>query len=184
LVPALVLGDTSGLDPEMTRDFQTTGLTHLTAVSGANLTLLLGFLLTTARWIRVRGWWLRVVGLAQRAVVSRNPSSSVRFAPDTAVKWVSLRKRQVIKQSPEESGPVSARTPSRARDHHCTERDPKMKRIQLAAGNISKTDSLTIELMEASDPCRDHDYQAGRGHLRRMPRRDRRQAVRERNTLQ
>ena len=64
LVPALVLGDTSGLDPELTRDFQTTGLTHLTAVSGANLTLLLGFLLTTARWIRVRGWWLRVVGLA------------------------------------------------------------------------------------------------------------------------
>ena len=93
--------------------------------------------------------------------MSRNPSSSVRFAPDTAVKWVSLRKRQVIKQSPEESGPVSARTPSRARDHHCTERDPKMKRIQLAAGNISKTDSLTIELIEASDPCRDHDHQAG-----------------------
>jgi competence protein ComEC len=29
LVPALVLGDTSGLDAELTRDFQTTGLTHL-----------------------------------------------------------------------------------------------------------------------------------------------------------
>jgi competence protein ComEC len=64
LVPALVLGDTSGLDAELTRDFQSTGLTHLTAVSGANLTLLLAFLLTVARWVGVRGWWLRGVGLA------------------------------------------------------------------------------------------------------------------------
>jgi competence protein ComEC len=64
LVPALVLGDTSGLDAELTQDFQTTGLTHLTAVSGANLTLLLAFLLTVARWAGFRGWWLRAVGLA------------------------------------------------------------------------------------------------------------------------
>jgi competence protein ComEC len=64
LLPALVLGDTSGLDAELARDFQSTGLTHLTAVSGANLTLLLAFLLTVARWVGVRGWWLRGVGLA------------------------------------------------------------------------------------------------------------------------
>ena len=64
LVPALVLGDTSGLDAELTQDFQATGLAHLTAVSGANLTLLLAFLLTVARWVGVRGWWLRAVGLA------------------------------------------------------------------------------------------------------------------------
>jgi competence protein ComEC len=30
LVPALVLGDTSGLDAGLTRDFQTTGLLHVT----------------------------------------------------------------------------------------------------------------------------------------------------------
>ncbi len=64
LVPALVLGDTSGLDAALAQDFQATGLTHLTAVSGANLTLLLAFLLTLARWVGVRGWWLRIVGLA------------------------------------------------------------------------------------------------------------------------
>jgi competence protein ComEC len=64
LVPALVLGDTSGLDAELTQDFQATGLAHLTAVSGANLTLLLAFLLTVARWVGLRGWWLRAVGLA------------------------------------------------------------------------------------------------------------------------
>jgi competence protein ComEC len=64
LVPALVLGDTSGLDTTLTEDFASTGLTHLTAVSGANLTLLLAFLLTVARWIGLRGWNLRIVGLA------------------------------------------------------------------------------------------------------------------------
>jgi competence protein ComEC len=63
LVPALVLGDTSGLEQALTENFKSTGLTHLTAVSGANLTLLLAFLLTVARWIGLRGWTLRIVGL-------------------------------------------------------------------------------------------------------------------------
>jgi competence protein ComEC len=63
LVPALVLGDTSAMTPELTADFGTTGLTHLTAVSGANLTLLLAFLLIIARWAGVRGWALRLLGL-------------------------------------------------------------------------------------------------------------------------
>jgi competence protein ComEC len=64
LVPALVLGDTSSFDADLAQDFQSTGLAHLTAVSGANLTLLLAFLLTVARWVGVRAWWLRVLGLA------------------------------------------------------------------------------------------------------------------------
>jgi competence protein ComEC len=63
LVPALVVGDTSGLTPELEQEFAATGLTHLTAVSGANLTLLLAFLLTASRWIGVRGWGLRLIGL-------------------------------------------------------------------------------------------------------------------------
>ncbi len=68
LVPALVLGDTSQLTPELQAVFRTAGLTHLTAVSGANLTLLLAFLLLGARWVGVRGWWLRAVGLLGVAV--------------------------------------------------------------------------------------------------------------------
>lgn len=64
LVPALVLGDTSRMTDDLRTDFQTTGLTHLTAVSGANLTLLLAFLQVSARWLGVRGWWLRGVGAA------------------------------------------------------------------------------------------------------------------------
>ena len=63
LVPALVLGDTSAMTDELQQSFQATGLTHLTAVSGANLTLLLAFLLFAAKWLGVRGSWLRVVGL-------------------------------------------------------------------------------------------------------------------------
>ena len=63
LVPALVLGDTSQMTTRITDDLRVTGLTHLTAVSGANLTLLLAFLLLFARWLGVRGWWLRAVGL-------------------------------------------------------------------------------------------------------------------------
>lgn len=63
LVPALVVGDTSGLSAELKAEFAVTGLSHLTAVSGANLTLLLAFVLTAARWAGVRGWWLRALGL-------------------------------------------------------------------------------------------------------------------------
>ncbi|GAB3913101.1 membrane protein [Microlunatus endophyticus] len=64
LVPSLVLGDTSAITDSIKDDFLTTGLTHLTAVSGANLALMLAFLVVLARWIGVRGWWLRVIGLA------------------------------------------------------------------------------------------------------------------------
>lgn len=63
LVPALVVGDTSQQTEAVVETFRTTGLTHLTAVSGANLTLLLAFLLTAARWVGVRGRWLYLVGL-------------------------------------------------------------------------------------------------------------------------
>jgi len=64
LVPALVDGDDTGLDPALADDFRTTGLTHLLAVSGTNLTLVVGFALVVARWLRVRGRWLYAVGAA------------------------------------------------------------------------------------------------------------------------
>ena len=63
LVPALVTGDDAGLSDELEEDFRTTGLTHLTAVSGTNLTLVLGFLLAVARGVGVRARGLLVVGL-------------------------------------------------------------------------------------------------------------------------
>lgn len=63
LVPALVVGDDAGLPVGLEQDFRTTGLTHLTAVSGTNLTLVVGFLLLLARTVGVRRRWLTVVGL-------------------------------------------------------------------------------------------------------------------------
>jgi len=63
LVPALVMGDESGLSEELGDDFRTTGLTHLSAVSGTNLTLLLAFVLPFSRLIGVRARGLTVVGL-------------------------------------------------------------------------------------------------------------------------
>ncbi|MFC7493514.1 MULTISPECIES: ComEC/Rec2 family competence protein [unclassified Nocardioides] len=62
LVPALVDGDDAGLDEGLAEDFRTAGLTHLLAVSGTNLTLVVGFLLVLARWAGVRGRGLLVVG--------------------------------------------------------------------------------------------------------------------------
>ncbi|MGO4957102.1 ComEC/Rec2 family competence protein [Luteococcus sp. Sow4_B9] len=61
LLPSLVVGDTSRLDPALEEDFQATGLTHLTAVSGTNLTLMLVFASMLVRWIGVRGWWIRAI---------------------------------------------------------------------------------------------------------------------------
>ena len=45
LVPALVDGDDAAMPDDVVLDFQTTGLTHLLAVSGSNLTLVLAFVL-------------------------------------------------------------------------------------------------------------------------------------------
>ncbi|MDR2973812.1 MAG: ComEC/Rec2 family competence protein [Propionibacteriaceae bacterium] len=61
LIPALVVGDTSAMSATVVDDFTTTGLTHLTAVSGANLAVLLAFLSTLARRAGVRGTGLTLV---------------------------------------------------------------------------------------------------------------------------
>jgi competence protein ComEC len=53
LLPGLVVGDTSRLDPGLADDFRATGLTHLVAVSGANVAILTGLVLLLARWCRI-----------------------------------------------------------------------------------------------------------------------------------
>ena len=83
LVPALVDGDDAGLPDELEEDFRTTGLTHLTAVSGTNLTLVVGALLLLARALRVRGRGLTVVGLVGIAgfvLLARTEPSVLRAA--------------------------------------------------------------------------------------------------------
>lgn len=62
LVPSLVVGDLRFMTDELREDFVVTGLTHLTAVSGANLSILASFCMIAARWAGVRGRWLTLVG--------------------------------------------------------------------------------------------------------------------------
>lgn len=64
LVPALVVGDESRMPPQLVEDFRTAGLSHLTAVSGTNLTILLAFVLGAARWAGLRSWGVPFLGVA------------------------------------------------------------------------------------------------------------------------
>ncbi|MFT4288003.1 ComEC/Rec2 family competence protein [Nocardioides sp.] len=93
LVPALVDGDDSRLPVPLAEDFRTTGLTHLLAVSGTNLTLVVGFLLIVARWCGVRGRWLYLVGAAGIVgfiLLARTEPSVVRAAAMGAVGLVAM----------------------------------------------------------------------------------------------
>ena len=80
MLPALVLGDTSAVTAQTTAEFRTSGLTHLTAVSGANVTIVCGAVLLTAAMVGPR----LAVGLAGLALVAFvivvQPSASVMRA--------------------------------------------------------------------------------------------------------
>ena len=83
LVPALVVGDTSKVDAAMEESFRAAGLLHVMAVSGSNLTLLLAFLLTTAKLLGIRGRLLHAVtasGVLVFVVLCRTEPSVVRAA--------------------------------------------------------------------------------------------------------
>jgi competence protein ComEC len=93
LVPALVDGDDAGVDAELQESFRVTGLTHLLAVSGTNLTLVLGSLLAMARWCRIRGRWLLPVALAGIVgfvLIARTEPSVLRAAVMGTVGLVAL----------------------------------------------------------------------------------------------
>ncbi len=83
LVPALVDGDDAGMPGELHEAFRTSGLTHLLAVSGTNLTLVVGGLLLLARAVGVRARGLVVVGalgVAGFVLLARAEPSVVRAA--------------------------------------------------------------------------------------------------------
>lgn len=83
LVPALVVGDEQQVPDDLRDDMRATGLTHLTAVSGANVAIVLGALLGLARWSGLRSYALPVVGASAVlvfVVVARPQPSVVRAA--------------------------------------------------------------------------------------------------------
>ena len=79
LLPGLVEGDTSGLDPQLRNDFRVTGLTHLVAVSGTNVSVVLAAALVVCGWCRIGLRWRPVVALVVLVafVVLARPSPSV-----------------------------------------------------------------------------------------------------------
>ena len=60
LVPGLVVGDTANLSPRVSDEFRVAGMTHLLAVSGANLAIVAGAVLFT---IRLLGMGPRAAGV-------------------------------------------------------------------------------------------------------------------------
>src|SRR4051794_18529686 len=96
LVPALVVGDDRSMSPSVVADFRTCGLTHLAAVSGTNLTLVVGFLLILARWVGVRARGLVVVGafgVAGFVLLARPEPSVLRAAAMGSVALLGLGSR-------------------------------------------------------------------------------------------
>ncbi len=102
LLPALVVGDTSARVPAVEEEFRAAGLTHLTAVSGANVAILCGAVLGLARLARAGPRTAAVLaGLALVGfVVLCRPSPSVlRAAVMGAVTLLALvlgRRRSAV----------------------------------------------------------------------------------------
>jgi competence protein ComEC len=96
LVPALVVGDDQQMPEDLVADFRTCGLTHLAAVSGTNLTLVVGFLLVLARWAGVRARGLVVVGavgVAGFVLLARPEPSVLRAAAMGSVALLAMGSR-------------------------------------------------------------------------------------------
>lgn len=100
MLPALVLGDTSTLSPQTTEEFRASGLTHLTAVSGANVTIVCGAVLLSAALVGPRvAVVLAAIALLGFVVVVQPSASVLRAAVMGAVTLlavVSHRRRQAI----------------------------------------------------------------------------------------
>ncbi|WP_433269739.1 DNA internalization-related competence protein ComEC/Rec2 [Actinosynnema sp. CS-041913] len=79
LLPALVVGDTSGLAPRVVDEFRTAGLAHVLAVSGANLAILCGAVLLVLRLLRFgpRGCAAGAMAALVGFVVLAGPEPSV-----------------------------------------------------------------------------------------------------------
>ena len=92
-MPALVDGDDAAMPEELSEDFRTSGLTHLLAVSGTNLTLVVGSMLLLARWAGVRARGLAVVGalgVVGFVLLARTEPSVVRAAAMGAVGLIGM----------------------------------------------------------------------------------------------
>nr|WP_307804010.1 ComEC/Rec2 family competence protein [Micromonospora echinofusca] len=93
LLPGLVVGDTSELPAMVEEDFRATGMTHLNAVSGSNVAIVVGLVLLLARWARAGPWvaaGLCAVALVGFVILARPSPSVVRAATMGAIGLAAL----------------------------------------------------------------------------------------------
>lgn len=99
-VSGLVLGDTSTVPPRITAEFRAAGLTHLTAVSGANVTIVCGAMLLSSVIVGPRvAVGLAAVALVLFVVVVQPTPSVLRAAVMGAIGLLAVlssRRRQAI----------------------------------------------------------------------------------------
>ncbi|RAU91841.1 competence protein, partial [Mycobacterium colombiense] len=100
MLPALVLGDTSAVPSDTSRDFRVAGMTHLMAVSGANVTIVCAAVLFSARLIGPRSAVaLAALALVAFVIVVQPTASVVRAAVMGAIALTGMltsRRRQAI----------------------------------------------------------------------------------------
>ncbi|UXA05261.1 ComEC/Rec2 family competence protein [Mycobacterium sp. SMC-2] len=100
MLPALVLGDTSAVTAETERDFRAAGMTHLMAVSGANVTIVCAAVLFSARLLGPRAAVVLAALTLVAFVVVVQPTASVLRAAVMGVialaGMLSSRRRQAI----------------------------------------------------------------------------------------
>ncbi|WP_341358157.1 ComEC/Rec2 family competence protein [Georgenia sp. M64] len=91
LVPGIAVGDDRALPTALEEDMRATGLTHLTAVSGAHVAILLGAVLGSTAWLPRRGRAVvGAVALAAFVLLVRPEASVLRSAAMGAVVLVAL----------------------------------------------------------------------------------------------
>ncbi|MCU1658654.1 MAG: competence protein ComEC [Pseudonocardiales bacterium] len=102
LLPGLIDGDTTELDPVLAERFRMAGLTHLVAVSGTNCSILVGAVLLALRRARARPWVCAVLGglvLLGFIIVARPSPSVLRAAVMASIALAALaggRPRQAL----------------------------------------------------------------------------------------
>ena len=100
LLPGLVLGDTAGIPAATIADFRTAGLTHLTAVSGANVTIVCAVVLLSAHLVGPRAAVaLAALALVVFVVVVEPTASVLRAAVMAAIGLMAVlsgRRRQAV----------------------------------------------------------------------------------------
>jgi len=88
LIPGIVIGDRTFQSVELTANMRATGLTHLTAVSGANLAIVAALVLALCRRIGIRGralWLIVALALSFFILLVRPSPSVLRAAVMTTV---------------------------------------------------------------------------------------------------